>query len=437
MSNITPEEARMRLNERPQNNHSASTPWLQILFLIAVIAGLGWWGYQQWLYRIPQNRILTLESGGTINARIMSHDLNMVKFAYVDTGDTMYVPLALLSKEDQEFLMHFDDVHAEAFYPINTIMAGPPHPGAKIQILGQAKGVLRYKELPKGDVLEIKTEDLSPVELAFLQRFHEYMPRDIEHTFTTKKGEALSGIVLGHDRGILALRLVTDGTTHYFPIEDLSTEDQRLLNNDNNSYSIDWPLDCTVYDNKGVPQHIIASGRVPNYLKLKDIRGVSEDYRPLTDYSAEDQKVFLLLQGSPMPHFPFTYTLTDATGRTLPVLVEGRTDLVVNIRLSNDTLMAYPIAKLSQRNQDFLRMFKSEADSPAIKLLRDQTADLELEDLRLEAKIADPLTSRGQKEIAQAALGRNQRQIDANTRAIAAAVREIEIDRFRKTGVQN
>jgi hypothetical protein len=255
---------------------------------------------------------------------------------------------------------------------------------------------------------------------------------EVGRTFTTKTGQNFSGKALGYDKDALALKLFVDGTTRYFPIEDLTPADQRFVSG-LEGFKIDWPLECTAYDSKGNPVYVTVKGRTADFAILSDPKTGAVDYRPMSFFSAEDQKVFKMLSASPMPHYAFKMTLTDQTGRSIPAVITGRTDLDVKFILANGTSTSYPISKLSPANQDFLRQLSSEYDSISLHRIRDRNNLLEAENLKIQARIEDPSTSAYDRELAQNDYYRNSQEIASNKMKINAEIKNAELVQSQKT----
>lgn len=253
-----------------------------------------------------------------------------------------------------------------------------------------------------------------------------------QHTFTTKLARDFTGTVLGHDKGLVAVLLPQDPAPHYYPIEELTPEDQNYVNSLDTGYGIDWPLDCMIQDGKGGAVRTQLKGRLQDFVMVADPANSSVDYRPLASFAPEDQKVFMRLSQSPSPHYPIACLLTDTAGRTLPVIVTGRNDLAVDFRLANGNSTTYPLNKLSAASRNFLLSLSGEINTPDIQRLRDRDDKLEVDNLRLQAKIASPNSSPGERDIAANDLARNQQEIQANRLMIQADTKNVELARVQK-----
>lgn len=254
----------------------------------------------------------------------------------------------------------------------------------------------------------------------------------VAHTFTTKTGQNFSGVAVGYDKEALALKLFADNSTRYYPIEDLSPADQRFVST-LTGIKIDWPLECTAYDRKGNPVYVNVYGRTTDYAILSDPKTGSIDYRPLSYFSEEDQKVFRMLNASSMPRYSFKMTLTDLSGRSIPVVVSGRTDLDVKIVLANGTATTFPLDKLSLVNQEFLRKLSGEYDSLALHRLHDRNDQLEVDNIKLQAIMAAPNSSATEKEIAQKDYFQNRQEISSNTLKIEAEMKNAALVNNKKS----
>ncbi|HVU39009.1 MAG TPA: hypothetical protein VHC95_11795 [Opitutales bacterium] len=266
-----------------------------------------------------------------------------------------------------------------------------------------------------------------------IQKFTTAAPKP-QHTFTTKLAHDFTGTVLGHDKGLVAVLLPQDPAPHYYPMEDLTLEDQNYVNTLDSSYGIDWPLDCMIQDGKGGTTRALIKGRLHDFAIVADAANNTVDYRPISSFAPDDQRVLLRLGQSTSPHYPINCLITDAAGRALPVVVSGRTDLAVNFRLANGTATTYPLSKLSAASRDFLLSLPGDIDTLEIKRLRDRNDKLAVDNLRLQAKIASPNSSPGEHDLAMIDLSHNEQEIQANKLLIEADTKSVELSRAQKSG---
>jgi len=480
------EQLEQRLGNIIQSRTKPPLPWLQILIFVAALGVVGWFGYQHWLYRLPQERDLVLSGGKVLHARIDGRDNSLLKITLIEGGQTRYLPIASLSINDQNFIRNLeaglslsfplelaltdadgkevpvrlesrDNNWVQVTYladnsqnclPIASlaeadrmVIQALPAPGLNFPLkyvfsdaTGQKVSVsLEARNDDWVQITNLLNQSRMYLPIASLAQSDQALVRvmpvqafdyPVSYTVIGPMQAGAHWEITGRDKNVVAFNILPDRSSRYFLISDLSSIDQSFINELPDHLNFNWPLDCTMSDKTGAPIKIYATGRIPDFVILGDpVEGTAE-YRPIASFSEEDQKVFKLLKSSSPPRYPFDLTLIDQSKRVLQAKVLGRSSTAVKIQLTNGTLITYPLDELSQQNQQFLRSLPDNLSAPVesqqLKNLRAEVAELEKQNLLLESDISNPNIPQGQREIDQANLDRNERQISSDNLKIRA-----------------
>ncbi len=423
MSGPNPETFEKRMENILQSRSKPPLPWMQIVIFLAAVGVLGWFGYQSWRYRLPQERDLVLQNGKVLQARLEARDDRLLKYTDPASGKPSFLLIDSLSTADQGFIRNLA-MGLTVRFPLNYELTDAE--GKKIPVLLEsrnrdwvqvtlpASNSTNY--LPVGSLSET---DQAVVQLMSVTDFSY----PIIYTFSGPPQAGLQVKITGHSKDTVAFTTPPDDATRYYLVADLSPTDQSFAKALPAGDDLDWPLDYTAYDKAGAPVKIYATGRVSDFVVLTDPLDSSTNYRLLTDFSDEDQKIFKSLKSNNFPSYSFDFTLTDQSKRALPVKILGRSDTDVRFRLANGTVTTYPLEQLSAENQQFLRSLPNNSkktESPEVKKLRDEISQLRKNDLLLQAEITDPHTQPGDRSIDQAILDRDVHQISADNYKIQA-----------------
>ena len=473
-------------------------PWGKVLFFLIVLGVLGWFGRSWWLYRLPQERMLTDYRGRALHVKIIGRSDLLLKCDWLDdpSGRTVYIPVTSLNREDRAFAAHLEanlsaelpltclvpdadgaesivtfldrndkwvklakaGGKVESFaplasfppdlqavvnllppnlyfaYPMDYVLTGPPAPGAQIKFLGRTDDFVQFAFASDNVVRFEPLANFSPTDGAIIRSFPLAMAVDfpVVHSMTTLDGRHLPESIKAVSSNLVALTMPTDGSTRYFPISDLSVPDQKFVHILPVKMNFSLPVECTMADADGNLMRVRLEARAAKYVKLTQQSTGATEFRLLTDFSLEDNKVLQMLPTNYSLSYPFDYTLSVQGGPGIKGQVVGRTEDTIKYRLVNGTVGTVAMAKLTPHDQEFLSILpvnfskvdlggpapKPPPESIVITGLRNQIATLEKKNLSLASSIANPATGLLDRDTMQAELERNQAQIDADKKKI-------------------
>jgi hypothetical protein len=328
------------------------------------------------LFSYPVDYTLTDGKGLSTPVRFLGHSQDMVKYQTTADGGVQVVPIASLSPLDQSFV----------------------------------------RQLPPYMALDYP----------------------VDHAMTDAQGRSFQAHILGRSAGVVKLTLAADGSLQYYPMSYLSEADQKFLQQLPQNLVLRYPMDYNLTDQSGKTMAVRIESGSAQLLRLTMLTDGSTHYYPIAMLSEQDQKLFWQMQSAQMSvDFPLECTLTDQNGRALTVRLEGRSaDAVEFTLLADGTKHTYPLAKLSAPDQMFLRLMPvnlgahelasssiqpSVVDSAVMQNVLDRLDALNKEDEDLSSQIADPNTMPNDVQYAQDKLQRNRLEIRSLQQQLQAA----------------
>ncbi len=228
------------------------------MVLLAALGVIGWFAYPLWKYRLPQERDLADQHGTTLHVRIESRNESLVKYTDLASGAIHYVAIANLAGVDREFIGHLS---------ADLVMKLP-----------------------------------------------------LEYTMTDAAGVAAPVRLVAHNAPCVQYILLTNGSTHYVPMESLSTSDQLLVNLFQASLYIGVPVDYILTGSPSPGAKIHITGRDEksvNYVSASD----GKNYTESIDFLSSVDQAFVRTL-SVVKEQPQEYQVTTDQIRAL-VYIEG------------------------------------------------------------------------------------------------------------------
>ncbi len=124
MSDSLPPNIHFRLQERLEPTRPPTEiPWIKLLLVLVAVGVLGWYGYQYWEYRLPQERVLTDLHGQALHVKIEGRNDLVLSCDLLDQSPAplVSIPICDLTAEDQALVHHF-----AANYVVQPPVALPP-----------------------------------------------------------------------------------------------------------------------------------------------------------------------------------------------------------------------------------------------------------------------------------------------------------------------
>jgi hypothetical protein len=331
---------------------------------------------QEISFEYPLEYTFTDLQGNTKPVRILGHSEDVVKYAQVPDGAIQVVQIANLSPLDQEFVRQLPSVMT-LNYPVDHMLTDSQGRSFQARILGRATGVIELELVADGTKQYLALSSLSEEDRKFVQQLplNLSLHYPLEYTLTDQTGKTIPARLEAGDAELVKLTLLSDGSTHYYPISLLSDSDQKLL----------WQIP-------------------PARLNLT---------------------------------FPLECTLTDVTGRQIAARIEGRSSEAVKVtRLSDGTTHILPTSKLSLADQLFMKLMPmnlgnaelansitkpTAVESAVVQNLLDRLAVLKQQSKDLEVQIADPSTMPNDRQFMQDKLMRVRAEVRSLTKEIQDA----------------
>ena len=109
MSDPLPPDVRERLQARlDPPREPFRVPWGQIILILVGLVAAGWYAYDYWTYRLPQEHLLTDRHGRQLHVNIEGRNALVLKCDWLDDKlqRTVYIPIANLASNDRAFVDH-------------------------------------------------------------------------------------------------------------------------------------------------------------------------------------------------------------------------------------------------------------------------------------------------------------------------------------------
>ena len=340
---------------------SVSPGLLAAVFFILFVAACGWGYYDyDWVYRLPQDRSLTLQ-GKTLQVRVESANNAVVKYTLLADSTTGYAAVSSLDDANQDFVQHLSKTLV-LNYPLEMPLdQGDGHP-VPSRIEGHNADWVKYTVLADRSTHYIPLATLTTSDQVVVQQLPNYILVDtpLVHPMTGPDGQFLPSRIEGTSDNLVKLS-TTDGSVTYFPINALSAIDQKLVRLVSSRFSLYCPVECTLTNRKGQKLNVRVEGRSANIIKYTQVSDGLVYYVPTAEFSSTDQQVLRELPSNMVFTFPIDYTLTDATGNPMRVRLDGRTANLVEFTSTVDGLQHYlPMSAFSDNDQKFLQLLPAD-----------------------------------------------------------------------------
>ncbi len=337
-------------------------PWKAVIFVLAVAAVSGWvYFHFYWRYQLPQNRTLTDLQGHAITGRLVACNKDVIQYVSKDDNSTQYVAVSTLSGTDQEFVQHLDQ-QLKFAYPFECQMGPDGAKPALVRIEGRNDDWVKYTSLDDHATHYAPISAFSTSDQIVLQQLPDEIRAEFPISYTVKdtQGKILADTILGRSNTVVKLGLA-DGAERYVPLSELSALDQKLVQLAGPNVYLNVPLECILTDNTGKTLNLRIEGRSASTIKYTLLSDGLTYYAPLTDFSTLDQKILRMLPSDLVFRFPFEYTLTGPDGKPMRVQLEGRTPNIVEYTLMADGRNYYlPMTSFTAEDQKFLQLLPAD-----------------------------------------------------------------------------
>lgn len=194
-----------------------------------------------------------------------------------------------------------------------------------------------------------------------------------ERVLTNLQGDAMHVRIEGRAAEILKLTMLDDGSSRLYPIFNLVDDDRTHVERLPIQLSFVWPLQYTLTQNAtGMPARL--EGRTDKLLKWTSLNDQATHWELLDNLSAADKALVMALPLSLAFNYPMEIKLTDKSGHTFPVSLQGRSASLVRYILPNDSVsQTVLLGDLAPADQ-------SSVGSLPINLTEDYPIDLNLTD---------------------------------------------------------
>ena len=181
-----------------------------------------------------------------------------------------------------------------------------------------------------------------------------------ERVLTDQQGHAMQVRLDGRADDAVRFTLLSDGTTHYYPIAQLATGDQEFARQLPVNFTMGVPLDYVLTDKQGKAQPVRIEARNDDWVKYSTPDDTLAHYSSIPTLSPVDQALVLSLPPTLSFDYPLDCTLTDAQGHSTGVRILGHSADTVNYMVLPDGKpQARAIAELSAPDQLFVRALPS------------------------------------------------------------------------------
>jgi len=302
----------------------------------------------------PLEMPLDQGDGQPAPARIEGHNDDWVKYTLLADHSTHYLPLTSLSASDQEVVQKLPTI-MECDFPLSQVMTSQQGQSLPATIVGRTPDLVKFKT-NDGMNLFYPINELSAVDQKLIRLFlpNSAFGTHSECLLTDKDGHALNVRLEGRSVNIVQYTLLSDGLIYYLPIVDLSLRDQQLVRLLAARLNFTFPLEYNLTDVAGKPLRVRLEGRTDTIVKYTLLSDGREYFLPLNTFAPQDQKFLQTLPANLKIEFPLNYILTLQTGENLDARIMGRNAISVNFQLADGKAYVYPLAKLSSSSREFL-----------------------------------------------------------------------------------
>jgi len=345
--------------EPPPPEPGKSFPWglvKFILFLLIVAgAGGGYYYYFVWLYRLPQVRQIQL-AGQSVDVQLEARNRAVVKYTLVTDHSTHYASLGSLAAADRDFVLKLkDDLPMQ--FPLDFSLDLGGSKTVPVRLEGRSADWLQYTVLADSSTHYLPLATLKANDQDLVRQLPESISATfpLVHTMSSLDGEQLPERILGRSRDVVKLGF-TDGRVRYFPFNDLTAVDQKLVQLVPENFTLVFPYECVLTDNNGQEMNVRMEGRAAEIIKYVSLSDNLANFAPLDNFCAADREIVHLLPAGNNFTLPLECTLTIAKGKPLRVRVEARSPTIVKYTLLDDGLDYYvALSSLSADDQKVLQ----------------------------------------------------------------------------------
>ncbi|HVU36844.1 MAG TPA: hypothetical protein VHC95_00775 [Opitutales bacterium] len=336
----------------PPRNSSWVLPF--IILVVVAAAGAAWY-YFYWQRRPHQEQTLAGAQGQSQQIRLESRKGDILKYTLLSDNTTHYVPISSLPIAQQDVANRLSsDLDLE--FPLECFMGDKDHPPASIRVEGRSDNWVRFVSLSDNITHYEPLQSFSTDDQTVLKTLPAALTVDtpLDRPFHDSSGAVVADRLEARNSQLAKLT-TKDGAVIYYPVHELSSLDQSLIDTIPYSLHLAYPLECTVTDKSGRKLAIRIEGRNAETVKYTLLSDGRIHYTPDADFSTMDRKVFQQLPIKLEYSYPFDYTLTDAQGQPHLVRLEGRNIDVVKFTVPETGHSNYwPVQALSIESQKFL-----------------------------------------------------------------------------------
>ena len=332
--------------------------WWGFWLLAALAAAWLTFDYFYWSIRLPQDRVLTNKQGETMSVRIEGRAPGILKLTWLSDGSSHLYPTNNLVGADQAFVARLPVMLSFKYpldYELTDAEGHPVLARLEGRTSGLLKWTSRADNLTHWtalDSLPVADQALAMSLPATLQ-----MSYPLEAEFTDKQGQSYGVSIEGRSDTVVKVTLTKDGTMQIISLADLSPGDQAFLRNLPVNLTFNYPQEWTLTDQRGRSVHVSIEGRTPEVVKITVLEDGTTHLYPIANLSQKDQAFVQSLPVSLALQYPLKSSLMDQQGHTLQVTIEGRSDDQVKFTREDDgNTYTYPIAKLSDADQAYVRL---------------------------------------------------------------------------------
>jgi hypothetical protein len=388
---------------------------------------------------VPLDYVLTDPHGKSLPVRIEGRDDNWIRYTTPTDAVAHYSLISSLNPTDQALvqLLPTGLVFQYPVDYTLTDSQGRPHAvrflGHSTAIVKYS--VVADGSIQVQPIASLSAQDQSFVKLLPPYIALDY---PVDRTMTDVQGKTFDAHILGRSTGVVKLTLASDGTTQYYPVSSLSDADQKFLQQLPLNLSLRYPMEYNLTDQAGKSMNVRIEASSPQLVKFTLLTDASTHYYPIALLSEADQKLLWQMPAVSLNlNYPLECSLTDQGGRELAVRLEGRSDEAVKFTLLADgTTHNYPLSKLGAADQMFLKMLSvnlsnsetitastqpSAVDSAVVQNLLDRLATLKSDDTDIEVQIASPNTMGNDRMFLQEKLTHNKSEIKSLQKELEVA----------------
>jgi hypothetical protein len=386
--------------------------WWGFWLLAALVAAWLVYDYFYWSIRLPQDRVLTNKQGETMQVRIEGRAPGILKLTLLSDGSSHLYPTNNLVDADQEFVARLPIMLSFKYpldYEMTDVAGRPVMARLEGRTKDLLKWTSRNDNLTHWTALDSLSAADQALALSLPATLQLSYPLEAE--FTDKKGQPFGVSVEGRSDTVVKVTLAKDGTMQLMALAGLSPGDQEFLRNLPVNLTFNYPQDWTLTDQRGRSVHVSIEGRTPEVVKITVLEDGTTHLYPITNLSQKDQAFVQSLPVSLTLQYPLKSSLMDQQGHTLQVTIEGRSDEQVKFTREDDgNTYTYPITKLSDADQAYVRLLplkwdESAAAAPAapesieIKNMRDRVTELRRQITDLNMQMTGSGVSQMQRDV--------------------------------------